>query len=117
MDKSTQDVIKQLEDPGNIISKTENIDPLAMVKKSLFIGENMATFSSAASYKIYRRSQIDLGIATKRRGRNKYRCVVHIEIVYFIGLILPTHIIKSINLFQHQSLYNPGYTRSTVTLS
>jgi len=73
MDKSTQDVIKQLEDPGNIIRKTEDIDPLAMIKKSLFIGENMATFSSAASYKVYRRSQIDLGIATKKRGRSKYR--------------------------------------------
>ena len=94
MDKSSQDVIKQLEDPGNIIRKTEDIDPLAMIKKSLFIGENMATFSSAASYKVYRRSQIDLGIATKKRGRSKYRCVVHIEIVY---LILPTHMNKSIN--------------------
>ena len=96
MDKSSQDVIKQLEDPGNIIRKTEDIDPLAMIKKSLFIGENMATFSSAASYKVYRRSQIDLGIATKKRGRSKYRCVVHIEIVYLIG-ILPTHMNKSIN--------------------
>ena len=98
MEKSSQDVIKQLEDPGNIIRKTEDIDPLAMIKKSLFIGENMATFSSAASYKVYRRSQIDLGIATKKRGRSKYRCVVHIEIVYFIGLI-PTHMIKSVNFF------------------
>ena len=96
MEKSTQDVIKQLEDPGNIIRKTEDIDPLAMIKKSLFIGENMATFTSAASYKVYRRSQIDLGIATKKRGRSKYRCVVYIEIVYFIRLI-PTRIIKSNN--------------------
>ena len=97
MEKSTQDVIKQLEDPGNIIRKTEDIDPLAMIKKSLFIGENIATFTSAASYKVYRRSQIDLGMATKKRGRSKYRCVVYIEIVYFIRLILPTHIIKSNN--------------------
>ena len=104
MDKSSQDVIKQLEDPGNIIRKTEDIDPLAMIKKSLFIGENMATFSSAASYKVYRRSQIDLGIATKKRGRSKYRCVVHIEIVYFIGSLLPTHIIKS-NNFLNINLY------------
>ena len=96
MEKSTQDVIKQLEDPANIIRKTEDIDPLAMIKKSLFIGENMATFTSAASYKVYRRSQIDLGIATKKRGRSKYRYVVHIEIVYFIRLI-PSHIIKSNN--------------------
>ena len=86
MEKSTQDVIKQLEDPASIIRKTEDIDPLAMIKKSLFIGENMATFTSAASYKVYRRSQIDLGIATKKRGRSKYRYVVHIEIVYFIRL-------------------------------
>ena len=87
MDKSTQDVLKQLEDPGNIIRKTGDIDPLAIIKKSLFIGENMATFSSAASYKVYRRSQMDLGMATKKRGRSNYRCVVHIEMAYFIGYI------------------------------
>ena len=47
-----------MEDSGRLLSRSKNvsnIDPLELARRAIFIGENLITFSSAASNKVYRR--------------------------------------------------------------
>ena len=47
-----------MEDPKKLLLRSKNIsniDPLELTRRAIFIGENLITFSSAASHKVYRR--------------------------------------------------------------
>ena len=47
-----------MEDPRHLLLRSKNIsnsDPLELTRRAIFIGENLITFSSAASHKVYRR--------------------------------------------------------------
>ena len=47
-----------MEDPKHLLLRSKNIsnsDPLELTRRAIFIGENLITFSSAASHKVYRR--------------------------------------------------------------
>ena len=47
-----------MENPRKLLLRSKNvsnIDPLELTRRAIFIGENLITFSSAASYKVYRR--------------------------------------------------------------
>ena len=53
--KPITDVIKDIKGQGAQSNVFPNVDAIELTKRAIFIGENMVTFSSAASQKVYRR--------------------------------------------------------------
>ena len=53
--KPIADIIKEIGGQGAQSKNFINVDAVEITKRAIFIGENMVTFSSAASEKVYRR--------------------------------------------------------------
>ena len=71
VEKSLQQAVKQFDSPGNLLRNITqdgrgqlNIDPLEIPKRALYATENIFAFSEAASYKIYKRTQKNLGLSS-----------------------------------------------------
>ena len=67
LQKSLQQAVKQVD------LRKSNIDPLEFTKRTVYLAENIFTFSEAASYKIYKRTQKTLGLSSSRVAKSNYR--------------------------------------------
>ena len=43
-----------------------NVDPVEVTRRSLFMADNISTFTEAASYQIYKRTQETLGLSANK---------------------------------------------------
>ena len=68
-----------MDDPGKIISKIGSVAPSEVTGRALFLGENIATFSGAASYKVYRRTKASIGLSGGKNSKwSSFRFVNYI---------------------------------------